>query len=81
MKTLRRTRERFYWDELRADVEKLCRECQTCRARKGPKTEQGKSVTGGSSAEKLFDRTLRFPCDIFFGRLGDWVRLPRRSKT
>ncbi|GBM94107.1 hypothetical protein AVEN_237382-1 [Araneus ventricosus] len=30
MKTLRRIRERFYWDHLRADVEKWCRECQIC---------------------------------------------------
>ncbi|GBO45434.1 Retrovirus-related Pol polyprotein from transposon 297 [Araneus ventricosus] len=27
MKTLSKTRERFYWDRLRADVEKWCREC------------------------------------------------------
>ncbi|GBN28822.1 hypothetical protein AVEN_182226-1 [Araneus ventricosus] len=27
MKTLRKTRERFYWDRLRDDVEKWCREC------------------------------------------------------
>ncbi|GBN83301.1 Retrovirus-related Pol polyprotein from transposon 297, partial [Araneus ventricosus] len=38
MKTLSKTRERFYWDRLRADVEKWCRECQACGARKGPKT-------------------------------------------
>ncbi|GBM33355.1 Retrovirus-related Pol polyprotein from transposon 412 [Araneus ventricosus] len=38
MKTLSKTRERFYWDRLRADVEKRCRECHACRARKGPKT-------------------------------------------
>ncbi|GBM68436.1 Retrovirus-related Pol polyprotein from transposon 412 [Araneus ventricosus] len=38
MKTLSKTRERFYWDRLSADVEKWCRECHTCRARKGPKT-------------------------------------------
>ncbi|GBN00150.1 hypothetical protein AVEN_77792-1 [Araneus ventricosus] len=38
MKTLSKTRERFYWDRLRADVEKWCRECHTCGARKGPKT-------------------------------------------
>ncbi|GBL89122.1 hypothetical protein AVEN_141247-1 [Araneus ventricosus] len=42
MKTLRKTRERFYWDRLRADVVKWCRECQACGARKGPKTQQGK---------------------------------------
>ncbi|GBM90048.1 Transposon Ty3-I Gag-Pol polyprotein, partial [Araneus ventricosus] len=38
MKTLSKTRERFYWDRLRADVENWCRECHTCGARKGPKT-------------------------------------------
>ncbi|GBO31696.1 Transposon Ty3-G Gag-Pol polyprotein, partial [Araneus ventricosus] len=32
MKTLSKTRERFYWDRLRADVEKWCRECHaSCR--------------------------------------------------
>ncbi|GBO33123.1 Retrovirus-related Pol polyprotein from transposon 297 [Araneus ventricosus] len=38
MKTLSKTRERFYWDRLRADVENCCRECHACGARKGPKT-------------------------------------------
>ncbi|GBN96200.1 Transposon Ty3-G Gag-Pol polyprotein [Araneus ventricosus] len=38
MKTLNKTRERFYWDRLRADVEKWCRECHACESRKGPKT-------------------------------------------
>ncbi|GBM48452.1 Transposon Ty3-I Gag-Pol polyprotein [Araneus ventricosus] len=38
MKTLSKTREQFYWDRLRADVEKWCRECYACGARKGPKT-------------------------------------------
>ncbi|GBO39193.1 hypothetical protein AVEN_80366-1 [Araneus ventricosus] len=38
MKTLSKTRERFYWDRLRADVEKWCRECHACGAQKGPKT-------------------------------------------
>ncbi|GBL99437.1 hypothetical protein AVEN_68741-1 [Araneus ventricosus] len=38
MKTLSRARERFYWHRLRADVEKWCRECHACGARKGPKT-------------------------------------------
>ncbi|GBM57276.1 Transposon Ty3-I Gag-Pol polyprotein [Araneus ventricosus] len=38
MKTLSKTRERFYWDRLRADVEKWCRECHACGVRKGPKT-------------------------------------------
>ncbi|GBO10563.1 hypothetical protein AVEN_49265-1 [Araneus ventricosus] len=34
MKTLRKTRERFYWDQLRVDVEKWCKECQACGARR-----------------------------------------------
>ncbi|GBM94250.1 Transposon Ty3-I Gag-Pol polyprotein, partial [Araneus ventricosus] len=38
MKTLSKTRERFYWGRLRADVENWCRECHACGARKGPKT-------------------------------------------
>ncbi|GBM75960.1 Retrovirus-related Pol polyprotein from transposon 412 [Araneus ventricosus] len=38
MKTLSKTRESFYWDRLRADVENWCRECHACGARKGPKT-------------------------------------------
>ncbi|GBN81789.1 Retrovirus-related Pol polyprotein from transposon 297, partial [Araneus ventricosus] len=38
MKTLSKTRERFYWDRLRADVENWCRECHAFGARKGPKT-------------------------------------------
>ncbi|GBM73782.1 Transposon Ty3-I Gag-Pol polyprotein [Araneus ventricosus] len=38
MKFLSKTRERFYWDRLRADVENWCRECHACGARKGPKT-------------------------------------------
>ncbi|GBM83317.1 hypothetical protein AVEN_261152-1 [Araneus ventricosus] len=38
MKTLSKIRERFYWDRLRTDVEKWCRDCHACGARKGPKT-------------------------------------------
>ncbi|GBM42499.1 hypothetical protein AVEN_80017-1 [Araneus ventricosus] len=38
MKTLNKTRERFYWYRLRADFEKWCRECHSWEARKGPKT-------------------------------------------
>ncbi|KAF8786014.1 Gypsy retrotransposon integrase-like protein 1 [Argiope bruennichi] len=38
MKSLSKTRERFYWDRLRADVENWCRECHACGVRKGPKT-------------------------------------------
>jgi len=37
MKTLGRIRERFFWDRLRQDVERWCKECQACGARKGPK--------------------------------------------
>ncbi|GBM45473.1 Retrovirus-related Pol polyprotein from transposon 412 [Araneus ventricosus] len=38
MRTLSKTRERFYWDRLLADVEKWRREFYACGARKGPKT-------------------------------------------
>ncbi|GBN11022.1 hypothetical protein AVEN_17602-1 [Araneus ventricosus] len=38
MKTLSKTRERFYWYPLRADVEKRYRECHACGVRQGPKT-------------------------------------------
>ncbi|GBM15544.1 hypothetical protein AVEN_8926-1 [Araneus ventricosus] len=79
MKTLRRIRERFYWDCLRADVEKWCRECQICRARKRPKTKDGKSVTEWISAEKLSDGTPRFPCDMLFGRPGNTLSSPNED--
>ncbi|GBL87992.1 hypothetical protein AVEN_133667-1 [Araneus ventricosus] len=81
MKTLRKTRGRFYWDRLRADVEKWCWECQASRARKGPKTEQGKSVSGRTPAETFSDRTLRFPCDILFGRPRDTHSSPTNSEA
>ncbi|GBL96759.1 hypothetical protein AVEN_138652-1 [Araneus ventricosus] len=81
MKTLRKTRERFYWDRLRADVEKWCWECQACGARKGPKTEQGKSVSGRTPAETFSDRTIRFPCDILFGRPRDTPSSPTNSEA
>ncbi|GBO45639.1 hypothetical protein AVEN_139022-1 [Araneus ventricosus] len=81
MKTLRKTRERFYWDRLHADVEKWCWECQACGARKGPKTKQRKSVTGRTPAETFSDRTLRFPCDILFGRLRDTPSSPTNSEA
>ncbi|GBL87221.1 hypothetical protein AVEN_270503-1 [Araneus ventricosus] len=79
MKTLRRTRERFYWEQLRADIKKWYRECKVRRARKGPKTEQGKSMTGCTSVEKLSDRTPRFPCDILIGRPGDTPSSPNED--
>ncbi|GBM21533.1 hypothetical protein AVEN_85343-1 [Araneus ventricosus] len=69
MKTLRKTRDRFYWDQLHAEVEKWCRECQACGARKGLKTEQGKSITGWTTAEMFSDLTLRFPRYILLRRL------------
>ncbi|GBM43666.1 hypothetical protein AVEN_29934-1 [Araneus ventricosus] len=46
---------------------------------KRPKTEDGKSVTGWISAEKLSDRTPRFPCDILFGRPGDTPSSPKED--
>ncbi|GBN37789.1 hypothetical protein AVEN_139104-1 [Araneus ventricosus] len=70
MKTLRKTRERLH-----ADVELWCRECQ-----RGLKTEQGKSVTGRTSAEIFSDRTLRFPCDILYRRPRDTPSSPTNSE-
>ncbi|GBM50478.1 hypothetical protein AVEN_203068-1 [Araneus ventricosus] len=81
MTTLRKTRERFYWDRLRADVEKWCWECQACGARKGPKTKQRKSVTGRTPAKTFSDWTLRFPCDILFGRPRDTPSSPTNSEA
>ncbi|GFT40363.1 retrovirus-related Pol polyprotein from transposon opus [Trichonephila clavipes] len=34
MKTLQKVRERFYWNNVRSDVEKCCRTCDPCAARK-----------------------------------------------
>ncbi|KAF8791291.1 Transposon Ty3-G Gag-Pol polyprotein like [Argiope bruennichi] len=41
-KTLQKVRERFYWNNVRNDVEKWCRTCDPCVARKGP----GKRIKG-----------------------------------
>ncbi|GBM29701.1 hypothetical protein AVEN_156887-1 [Araneus ventricosus] len=60
IETLRKIRERFHWDRRSADVEKWYRECQTCGARKGSKTEQGESVTGRTPAEMFSDLILRY---------------------
>ncbi|GBN45853.1 hypothetical protein AVEN_131703-1 [Araneus ventricosus] len=79
MKTLRRIRDRFYWGRLRTVVEKWCRECQACRARKGPKLEQGKPMIGWTSEEKLSDRTPRFPCCSLIGRPGDTPSSPNKD--
>ncbi|GFW57301.1 retrovirus-related Pol polyprotein from transposon 412 [Trichonephila clavipes] len=35
MKTLQKVRERFYSSNVRSDVEKCCRICDPCAARKG----------------------------------------------
>ncbi|GBN71661.1 hypothetical protein AVEN_60420-1 [Araneus ventricosus] len=56
MKTLSKTRERFYWDRLRADVEKWCRECHACGVRKGPKTRTKGSLQR-YNVEAPFERT------------------------
>ncbi|GFW29147.1 retrovirus-related Pol polyprotein from transposon 412 [Trichonephila clavipes] len=37
MKTLQKVRERFYWNNVRSDVEKCCRTCDPCASRKGPR--------------------------------------------
>ncbi|GFX57866.1 hypothetical protein TNCV_3068331 [Trichonephila clavipes] len=36
MKTLQKVRERFYWNNVRSDMEKCCRICDPCASRKGP---------------------------------------------
>ncbi|GFY04218.1 retrovirus-related Pol polyprotein from transposon 412 [Trichonephila clavipes] len=35
MKTLQKVCESFYWNNVRSDVEKCCRICDPCAARKG----------------------------------------------
>jgi hypothetical protein len=37
-KTLNKVRQRFYWLQARADIEKWCRQCDTCAASRGPQT-------------------------------------------
>ncbi|GFX75704.1 retrovirus-related Pol polyprotein from transposon 412 [Trichonephila clavipes] len=37
MKNLQKVRERFYWNNVQSDVEKCCRTCDPCAARKGPR--------------------------------------------
>ncbi|GFX64799.1 retrovirus-related Pol polyprotein from transposon 412 [Trichonephila clavipes] len=37
MKTLQKVRERFFWNNVRSVVEKCCRTCDPCAARKGPR--------------------------------------------
>ncbi|GFX55014.1 retrovirus-related Pol polyprotein from transposon 412 [Trichonephila clavipes] len=37
MKTLQKIRERFYWNNVRSDVEKCCHICDPCAAHKGPR--------------------------------------------
>ncbi|GFU58546.1 retrovirus-related Pol polyprotein from transposon 412 [Trichonephila clavipes] len=37
MKTLQKVRERFYWNNVRSDMEKCCRTCDPCAAGKGPR--------------------------------------------
>ncbi|GFW26316.1 retrovirus-related Pol polyprotein from transposon 412 [Trichonephila clavipes] len=37
MKTLQKVRERFYWNNAQSDVEKCCRICDPCAARKDPR--------------------------------------------
>ncbi|GFW64584.1 retrovirus-related Pol polyprotein from transposon 412 [Trichonephila clavipes] len=37
MKTLQKVPECFYWNNVRRDVEKCCRLCDSCAARKGPR--------------------------------------------
>ncbi|PNF33868.1 hypothetical protein B7P43_G07231 [Cryptotermes secundus] len=37
-KTLNKVRQRFYWLQARTDIEKWCRQCDTCAASRGPRT-------------------------------------------
>ncbi|GFX60242.1 retrovirus-related Pol polyprotein from transposon 412 [Trichonephila clavipes] len=37
MKTLQKVHERFFWNNVRSDVEKFCRACDPCVAHKGPR--------------------------------------------
>ncbi|GFW23590.1 retrovirus-related Pol polyprotein from transposon 17.6 [Trichonephila clavipes] len=37
IKTLQKVRDRFYWNNVRSDVEKCCNTCDPCAARKGPR--------------------------------------------
>ncbi|GBL92957.1 hypothetical protein AVEN_54607-1 [Araneus ventricosus] len=54
MKTLSKTREIFYWHRLCA-IEKWCRECHACGAKKGPKTRT-KGRLQRYNVGALFDR-------------------------
>ncbi|GBM11572.1 hypothetical protein AVEN_180130-1 [Araneus ventricosus] len=58
MKTFCKTRERFYWDRLRADVGKWCRECHACGARKGPKTRSKGRLHRGENPPRIRDFPL-----------------------
>ncbi|GFU08511.1 retrovirus-related Pol polyprotein from transposon 412 [Trichonephila clavipes] len=56
MKTLQKVRERFYWKNVRSDVEKCCRTCDPCAARKGPrKRTRGRLqlYNGGAPFERI----------------------------
>jgi hypothetical protein len=37
-KTLNKVRQRFYWLQARTDIEKWCKQCDTCAASRGPRT-------------------------------------------
>jgi len=39
-KTLQKARRRYYWLHLRSDVERWCRQCDTCAARRGARTKK-----------------------------------------
>ncbi|GBM97845.1 hypothetical protein AVEN_148145-1 [Araneus ventricosus] len=60
-------------------IQEVLQETHDSATRKRPKTEDGKSVTEWTSAEKLSDRTPRFPCDILFGRPGDTPSSPNED--
>ncbi|GFT44819.1 retrovirus-related Pol polyprotein from transposon opus [Trichonephila clavipes] len=54
MKTLQKVRERFYWNNVRSDVEKCCRTCDPCAARKGSrKRTRGRLYDVGAPFEQI----------------------------
>ncbi|GFT06035.1 retrovirus-related Pol polyprotein from transposon 412 [Trichonephila clavipes] len=69
MKTLQKVRERFYWNNVRSDVEKYCRTCDPCAARKGPRKrtrERLQLYNVGASFERIsFDIVGPIPKSSF----------------
>ncbi|GFV40061.1 retrovirus-related Pol polyprotein from transposon 412 [Trichonephila clavipes] len=55
MQTLQKVCEHFYWNNVRSDLEKCCRTCDTCAARKGPRKRTRGRLQLYNKAE-LFER-------------------------